>query len=129
MDRFDALYGQGKMEHLMPTANQKHIVEDVPFTEWENPYIDTNAREADRVETELAFRLADRYISIQEATEGYDYTIYDMNYRELDGGVYDNPDITIRQALDDIVTDLKEPAHRSSLEGSIRTGDELIPID
>lgn len=129
MDRFDALYGQGKMEHLMPTANQKHIVEDVPFTEWENPYIDANVREADRVETELAFRLADRYISIQEATEGYDYTIYGMDYRELDGGVYDNPDITIRQALDEIVTDLKEPMHRSELEGNIHTYDELIPID
>ena len=129
MDRFDALYEQGKMEHLMPTANQKHIVEDVPFTEWENPYIDTKSQTMGREETELAFRLADRYISIQEATEGYDYTIYDMNYRELDGGVYDNPDITIRQALDEIVTDLKEPAHRSSLEGSIRTDDELIPID
>ena len=129
MDRFDALYGQGKMEHLMPTDNQKHIVEDVPFTDWENPYIDTKSQTMGREETELAFRLADRYISIQEATEGYDYTIYDMDYRELDGGVYDNPDITIRQALDEIVTDLKEPAHRSSLEGSIRTDDELIPID
>ncbi len=129
MDRFDALYGQGKMEHLMPTANQKHIVEDVPFMEWENPYIDTSSHTTDRTETELAFRLADRYISIQEASEGYDYTIYDMDYRELDGGVYDNPDITIRQALDEIVTDLKEQAHRSELEGSIRTDDELIPID
>ena len=85
MDRFDALYGQGKMEHLMPTANQKHIVEDVPFTEWENPYIDTKSQTMGREETELAFRLADRHISIQEATEGYDYIIYDMNYRELDG--------------------------------------------
>ena len=129
MDRFDALYEQGKMEHLMPTANQKHIVEDVPFTEWENPYIDTKSQTMGREETELAFRLADRYISIQEATEGYDYTIYDMNYRELDGGVYDNPDITIRQALDEIVTDLKEPMHRSELEGNIHTYDELIPID
>lgn len=129
MDRFDTLYGQGKMEHLMPTANQKQIVEDVPFMEWENPYIDTNSHTMDRVETELAFRLADRYISIQEASEGYDYTIYDMDYRELDGGVYDNPDITIRQALDEIVTDLKEPTHRSELEGSIHTDDELIPID
>ena len=91
MDRFDTLYGQGKMEHLMPTANQKQIVEDVPFMEWENPYIDTSVRQADREETELAFQLADRYISIQEVSEGYDYTIYDMNYRELDGGVYDNP--------------------------------------
>ena len=129
MDRFDTLYGQGKMEHLMPTANQKQIVEDVPFMEWENPYIDTKSQTMGREETELAFRLADRYISIQEATEGYDYTIYDMNYRELDGGVYDNPDITIRQALDEIVTDLKEPMHRSELEGNIHTYDELIPID
>lgn len=129
MDRFDALYGQGKMEHLMPTANQKHIVEDVPFMEWENPYIDTSSHTTDRTETELAFRLADRYISIQEASEGYDYTIYDMDYRELDGGVHDNPNITIREALDEIVADLKEPAHRSELEGSIHTDDELIPID
>ena len=129
MDRFDILYEQGKMENLMPTANQKHIVEDVPFMEWENPYIDTSDREIGREETELAFQLADRYISIQEASEGYDYTIYDMNYRELDGGVYDNPDITIRQALDEIVADLKEPTHRGTLEGSIQADDELIPID
>ncbi len=129
MDRFDTLYEQGKMENLMPTANQKHIVEDVPFMEWENPYIDTSDREIGREETELAFRLADRYISIQEVSEGYDYTIYDMDYRELDGGVYDNPDITIRQALDEIVADLKEPTQRSALEGSIQADDELIPID
>lgn len=64
MDRFDILYEQGKMENLMPTANQKHIVEDVPFMEWENPYIDTSDREIGREETELAFQLADRYISI-----------------------------------------------------------------
>ncbi len=129
MDRFDALYEQGKMEHLMPTANQKRIVEDVTFMEWENPYIDTTVREAEKVETELAFQLADRYISIQEVSEGYDYTIYDMNYRELAGGVYDNPALTIRQALNEIVTDLKEPMHRSELEGNIHTYDELIPID
>ena len=45
MDRFETLYEQGKMEHLMPTANQKQIVEDVPFMEWENPYIDTSDKE------------------------------------------------------------------------------------
>lgn len=129
MDRFDTFYEQGKMEHLMPTDSQKHIVEDVPFTEWENPYIDTSSHIMDRAETELAFRLADRYISIQEVSDGYDYTIYDMNYRELDGGVYDNPDITIMQALNEIVTDLKETMRRSELEGNIHTYDELIPID
>ena len=125
MDRFDILYEQGKMGDLMPEGEQNHILENIPFTEWKNPYIDASGRE----ETELAFQLADRYISIQEASEGYDYTIYDMGYWKLDGGVYDNPDITIRQALDEIVADLKEPAHRSALEGNIQADDELIPID
>lgn len=124
MDKFEALYEQGKMEHLMPTEEEKRVPIDVPPDERANPY--TNM-EMD--ETELAFRLADRYISIQEATDGYDYTIYDMDYRELDGGVYDNPDMTIRQALDEIVSDLKDPAHRSRLEGSIQADDELMPID
>lgn len=80
-------------------------------------------------ETELAFRIADRYISIQEVSGGYDYTVYDMDFRELDGGVYDKPDITIREALDDIAMDLKQPAYRSKLEGSICDADELIPVD
>ena len=129
MDRFDILYEQGKMGHLIPEGEPNQILDNIPFTEWKNPYIDTSVREADRAETELAFQLADRYISIQEASGGYDYTIYGMDYRELDGGVYDNPDITIRQALDEIVADLKEPAHRSALEGSIQADDELIPVD
>ena len=59
------------------------------------------------IETELAFQIADRYITIQEVTDGYDHTIYDMNFKELDGGVYDNPDIGIREALAEIVEDLK----------------------
>ncbi|MBP3660106.1 MAG: hypothetical protein J6I89_01810, partial [Oscillospiraceae bacterium] len=33
-------YEQGKMEKLMPTANQKHIEENVPITEWNNPYFE-----------------------------------------------------------------------------------------
>lgn len=129
MDRFDTLYEQGKMEHLLPTANQKHIVEDIPFAEWENPYIDTKYDKGQLDESELAFQIADRFISIQEASGGYDYTIYDMNYRGLDGGIYDNPDISMRKALDEIVQDLKETTHRSQIEGSIQKDDELIPVN
>ena len=124
MERFDALYEQGKMEHLMPTEEQRRVLADIASDEQGNAH--TNM---EKEETELAFQLADRYISIQEVSGGYDYTIYDMNYRELDGGVYDNPSLTIRQALDEIVTELKEPMHRSELEGNIHTYDELIPVD
>ena len=53
MDRFDILYEQGKMEHLIPKGEQNRILENIPFAEWENPYIDTNARETGRTETEV----------------------------------------------------------------------------
>ena len=80
-------------------------------------------------ETELAFQIADRFISIQETEGGYDYSIMGADYKEIDGGVYDNPDVTIREALDDIVTDLKENPFDNGARGNISDKDELIPID
>ena len=80
-------------------------------------------------ETELAFQIADRYISIQEVDGGYDYSIMGADYKEIDGGVYDNPDVTIREALTDIIDDLKAAPDYSGAKGSIKDNDELIPID
>lgn len=80
-------------------------------------------------ETELAFQIADRYISIQEVDGGYDYSIMRADYKEIDGGVYDNPDVAIREALTDIVDDLKASPDHNGAKGSIKEKDELIPID
>ena len=80
-------------------------------------------------ETELAFQIADRFISIQEVDGGYDYSIMGADYKEIDGGVYDNPDVSIREALDNILTDLRDNPFDNSTRGNIRDNDELIPID
>ena len=80
-------------------------------------------------ETELAFQIADRFISIQEVEGGYDYSIMGADYKEIDGGVYDNPDVSIREALNDIVEDLKENPFDNGARGNISDKDELIPID
>ena len=80
-------------------------------------------------ETELAFQIADRFISIQEVDGGYDYSIMGADYKEIDGGVYDNPDVSIREALDNILTDLRDNHFDNSTRGNIRDNDELIPID
>ena len=48
---------------------------------------------------------------------------------QVDGGVYDNPDVSIREALDVILTDLKENPFDNGTRGNIRDNDELIPID
>lgn len=88
-------------------------------------------------DTERSYKIADRYISIHEVDEGFDYTIYDENYKELDGGVYYNPDIPLDKALNDIVEDLKEPSfnaqteqyYHTEVQGNIRMSDTLVPVD
>ena len=86
-------------------------------------------------EKELAFQIADRYIRIQETEGGYDYSIMGMDYKQIDGGVYDNKsnevgfDINIRDALNNIVEDLKENPFDNGARGNIGDNDELIPID
>ena len=112
MSRFDTLYEQGKMEKLMPTANQKHIEENVPITEWDNPYFEV--KEPDQ----MAFSIKDKFVSIQTCTEGYDYSVFDADYKLIDGGVYDNPDISIHAALKDILEDF-----------GLSKQDKRIPVD
>ena len=80
-------------------------------------------------ETELAFSIADRFISIQEVEGGYDYSIMGADYKEIDGGIYDNPDVTIREALHDILEDLKSQPDYNGAKENIQREDELIPMD
>ena len=54
---------------------------------------------------ELAYRIGDQYFAIQVATEGYDYSFYDTEYKLMDGGLLDNPDISMREAVQDILED------------------------
>jgi hypothetical protein len=56
-------------------------------------------------DAEYAYQVGDKYFAIQQVEGGYDYTFYDANLKELDGGVYDNPDITIAEAMKEILED------------------------
>ncbi len=85
--------------------------------------------QAESAETELAFQIADRYISVQETEGGYAYSVMDLDYKELYESVYDNPDVSIREAFDEIMEDLKIIPFDNGARGNIRDGDERIPID
>lgn len=64
-------------------------------------------KEAYYVDTEqIALVTKKGFIAIQTCDDGYDYSIYDTDYQLLDGGVYDNPDISIEDVLDDILEDV-----------------------
>lgn len=59
----------------------------------------------DNCDSEIAYQTGRGYFSIQTVSDGYDYTIYSKDFREIDGGVYDNPDITIGEAMEAILSD------------------------
>lgn len=54
---------------------------------------------------EVAYRIGDQYFDIQVATEGYDYSFYDKEYKLMDGGILDDLDISMREAIQDILED------------------------
>ena len=45
----------------------------------------------------------DRILAIQTCDDGYDYTLFDENYNEIDGGQVDNPDISMIEVRTDIL--------------------------
>lgn len=53
----------------------------------------------------LAYQVGNCYFSIQEVDEGYDYSIFDENFQLIDGGVYDDPSISMEQAINLICED------------------------
>ena len=80
-------------------------------------------------ETEIAFQIADRYISVQETEGGYAYSVMDLDYKELYEDIYYNSDVSIREAFDEIMEDLRIIPFDNGARGNIRDGDERIPID
>lgn len=77
---------------------------------------------------ETAVSIADRFISVQTCDEGYDYSIMDGEYRLLDGGIYDDPDMSIEDVLAELIEDLKFFSDEK-LKGSIKADDEAYPVD
>ena len=60
---------------------------------------------------EAAYRLeSGDYLHIQTSESGYDYTLYDPDYKELDGGQLDNPDLTLAEAGKEILSIHELPA-------------------
>ena len=71
--------------------------------------------ELSQQEQEATYRLDDgTYLYVQTSDNGYDYTLYDSNMKDLDGGQLDNPDLSMTAARDEILA-LHE-LHPSAIE-------------
>lgn len=66
----------------------------------------------------LACKIGDNYFMIQKSEDGYDYTLYTSDYSEIDGGQLDNPDISIYDAMNEILEDLdiEIPGHKDEID-------------
>ncbi len=47
----------------------------------------------------------DRYLAIQTCEDGYDYTLFDKEFHEIDGGQLDSPDLSMLEARAEILED------------------------
>ena len=84
---------------------------------------------------EAAYRLeSGEYLYIQTSETGYDYTLYGPDYKELDGGQLDNPDLSLAEAGKEILTihelpaGTREPLTGNRLDGFLEATEQANAI-
>lgn len=100
---------------LISCKNGIEELEDIAFNslsgKWVNPETNKALEKAEfyleGYDREVAYWIPneEKYLFVQTVSDGYDYTIYDKEYRELDGGVYSDPELSFRDALQEILED------------------------
>lgn len=101
---------------LINCKNGIEDMEDIAFDSLSGKWVNDEVTDAynraqfylDNRDTVIVYELpADKgYFYIQTTAEGwYDYTFYDREYRELDGGTYENTDISIQEAVEELLAE------------------------
>lgn len=92
---------------LLPSANNPSHIETVEKTQEQNyNHIDGILNNLpDREQVGLSLDGGSRYMAIQTCDDGYDYTFYNAGFEELDGGQLDNPELSMAQAIYELLSD------------------------
>ena len=84
---------------------------------------------------EAAYRLeSGDYLYIQTSETGYDYTLYGPDYKELDGGQLDNPDLSLAEAgkeilaIHELPAGTMEPLTGDRLDGFLEAAEQANAI-
>lgn len=88
------------------------IVEDYKTVPgWDNPYIQNHVVQPLRgalavQEVELAYKLPDAYFHIQTCDDGFDYTLYNKDFTERDGGILETDgDKPVQEAMTELLAE------------------------
>lgn len=100
----------GSLDFIQCKNGVDHLTEDwTKVTGWLNPQIYQTVqylKESLEVhETQIAYDTGIGFFAIQHTDGGYDYTFYDKDFLEKDGGVYDDPEFTIEEAAGDLLAE------------------------
>lgn len=88
------------------------IVEDYKMVPgWDNPYVQNHVVQPLQgalavQEVELAYELPDAYFHIQTCDDGYDYTLYNKDFTERDGGILETDgDKSVQDAMTELLAE------------------------
>ena len=94
-----------------------HICE---FAELLEHQVGTVHPEPEITSDEAAWQLGHReYLTLQRTDSGFDYTIYSKNFALMDGGQLDAPELTMKQAREQIL----------EMHGMVRRNRRAVPFD
>ena len=74
-----------------------HFVDSISFEQ-----LDSFLNLEEQVLSKLSYAVGERYFAIQRTEEGYDYFFYDEDFRLMDGGGYENDEIPIEEAAEEL---------------------------
>ena len=120
---------QSRNERILQCRNGiDTIVEDYKTVPgWDNPYIQNHVVQPLQgalavQDVELAYELPDAYFHIQTCEDGFDYTLYNKDFTERDGGVLETDgDKSVQEAM----TELLAAFSCDAAEGKVMDAAEL----
>ena len=78
----------------------------------------------------------DRILAVQTCDDGYDYTLFDENYNEIDGGQVDNPDMSMIEVRQDILEsfglahrELRAMVYEDVMDQAFEVGRQAVVVD
>lgn len=102
----------GSLDILQCRNGIDTIVEDYKTVPgWDNPYIQNHVVQPLQValavqDVELSYELPDAYFHIQTCDDGFDYTLYNKDFTEQDGGILETDgDKSVQEAMTELLAE------------------------
>ena len=120
--------------HTQIGTNVFHICQFAEIMERNNAHY---MAEPEIMGDEAAWKVGkDRILAIQTCDDGYDYTLFDENYNEIDGGQVDNPEMSMIEVRTDILEsfnlahrELRAMVYEDVMEQAFEVGRQAVVVN